>query len=147
MKKLIAALGLILCTVGHAKEVVLDCNGIMHGIPIGPVKLSYQIAFDDDRGLITSMEEDLWEGCFPSETRKSTKCDCAVTPRQISCDSSFIGGKDGGTVGHKFFTINRYTGTMVLVDQRSSKGTKDRKAYAYIANAELQCEAITAPKF
>jgi hypothetical protein len=157
MKRLLTVLGLLVCTHVHAKSVVLDCHGSGTYSQVGGKSpFSFQVMFDDELNRIIALPEGLWLGCLADdEEAKSTGCKIEITKREIRLESSIISIIKGTAVGevHKFaknwFQIDRYTGSMIFGEHRWSKIAKSG-APAYkdsYANAALQCEVITAPKF
>lgn len=141
---------LMMWTQANAKEVELQCKGVEvfseKLVVTNKTQKDYTVVFDDVKKIIPIMTVGLAQGCFKSEHEKSTKCDCKVTEREISCDSSTIGITNPSLITQNSFVINRLSGKMRISGSMMGKNV-DGQDFYYSTTGDLLCEALTKKKF
>jgi hypothetical protein len=146
----ILLIALTICAQANAKEIELQCKGVeifseKHVVTDKSQK-NYVIVFDDVKKTIPIMTVGLAKGCFKSEHLKSTKCECKVTEREISCESSATGITNPSLSTQQSFTINRFSGQMNTYGSMMGKTGDGQDFYSSTAG-DLSCEVLTKKKF
>lgn len=148
---LLISLGmLIIHSQVSAKQIELDCKGVEtfseQFVVTSRSQANYSIVFDDAKKTIPIMTVGLAMGCFKSEYVRSTKCDCKVTEREVSCESATIGVKNPSASSQQSFVINRFSGKMRTFRTMTGKNT-DGRDVIFSTEGDLMCEVFTAKKF
>ena len=150
-KKIAFLLGiLMICAQVNAKEVELLCKGVEEFseklVVTSKSQKDYTVVFDDLKKTIPIMTVGLAQGCFKSEHEKSTKCNCTVTEREISCESSTVGITNPSLITQNSFFINRFSGKMRTSGSMMGKNV-DGQGFYYSSTGDLSCEVFTKKKF
>jgi len=134
----------------NSKEVELQCKGVEvfseKLVVTSKSQKDYTVVFDDVKKTIPIMTVGLAQGCFKSEHEKSTKCDCKVTEREISCESSTTGITNPSLITQRSFVINRFSGKMHTSSSMMGKNV-DGQDFYYSTTGDLLCEVFTKKKF
>lgn len=140
----------MICVQVNAKEIELLCNGVEEFsekfVVTGKSQKDFTVVFDDVKKTISIMTVGLAQGCFKSEHEKSTKCDCKVTEREISCESSTSGITNPSLKTQRSFVINRFSGKMQTFGSMMGKHV-DGQDFYYSSKGDLMCEVFTKKKF
>jgi hypothetical protein len=134
----------------HAKEIQLDCIGVEvfseKFVPTSKSQTNYSVVFNDVKKTVSTMTVGLAIGCFKDDYVKSTKCDCKVTEREISCESATVGIKNPLASSQQSFVINRFSGKMRTSRSMTGKNPDGQDVF-YTTDGDLLCEAMTTKKF
>jgi hypothetical protein len=150
-KKIVLLLGmLMMCTQVNAKEVELQCKGVEvfseKHVVTNKFQTDYAVVFDDVKKTIPIMTVGLARGCFNDEHEKSLKCDCKVTEREISCESSTKGITNPSLTAKQSFVINRFSGKMRTSGFMMGKSIDGQDFYSS-TSGDLLCEVMSKKKF